>query len=49
MKPENLKDTAEMIGIAAMVVSLKFVALEVGQSAAAAHRDTQPYMQTTRF
>jgi hypothetical protein len=41
MKPEKLKDVAELIGITAIVVSLIFVALEVRQSAAATRGATQ--------
>jgi hypothetical protein len=41
MKPEKVKDTAEMIGIAAIVLSLVFVGLEIRQSAAATRGATQ--------
>lgn len=41
MKLESLKDTAEMVGIAAIVVSLIFLALEVRQSATATRGATQ--------
>ena len=41
MKPEKLRAAAELIGIAAIVVSLIFVGLEVRQSAAATRGATQ--------
>jgi hypothetical protein len=41
MKPEKLRDAAELVGIAAIVVSLVFVGLEVRQSAAATRGATQ--------
>lgn len=41
MKPEKLKDVAELVGIAAIVVSLVFVGFEVRQSAAATRGATQ--------
>jgi hypothetical protein len=41
MKPEKLRDVAELVGIAAIVVSLIFVGLEVRQSAAATRGATQ--------
>jgi len=41
MKPEKLKDAAELVGIAAIVISLIFVGLEVRQSAAATRGATQ--------
>lgn len=41
MKPEKLKDAAELVGIAAIVISLVFVGLEVRQPAAATRGATQ--------
>lgn len=41
MKPTRLKDIVEIVGIAAIVVSLIFVGLEVRQSAAATRGATQ--------
>ncbi len=41
MKPTRLKDVVEIVGIAAIVVSLIFVGLEVRQSAAATRGATQ--------
>lgn len=41
MKPTKLKDIVEIIGIAAIVVSLIFVGLEIRQSAAATRGATQ--------
>ena len=41
MKTERLRDAAELVGIAAIVVSLIFVGLEVRQSAAATRGATQ--------
>ena len=41
MRPEKVKDVAELIGIAAIVISLIFVGLEIRQSAAATRGATQ--------
>ena len=41
MKPEKLRETAEAVGIAAIIVSLIFVGLEVRQSATATRGATQ--------
>lgn len=41
MKPEKVKDAAELVGIIAIVISLIFVGLEVRQSAAATRGATQ--------
>jgi hypothetical protein len=41
MKPKKLKDVVEIVGIAAIVLSLIFVGLEIRQSAAATRGATQ--------